>query len=366
MTDYMGEYIYRNNVLSRIINTEGACVRQSNGSFVYEYDMKDHLGNTRVTFSDVNNDWTIDPNTEVSQINHYYPYGLNMVGNWNGQVGANKYQYNGKEWNGDYGLDWNDYGARFYDPAIGRWVTVDPESESGVQRSVNPYHYVYDNPIKNTDPDGREPEEGCCGGIGTRISGALQALGGASEMAAGAALILTPEPTFLTKVGGVAAAVHGADNVSAGFTKLVTGKDQETLTSQGLQAAGMSKSNAETANAVIGIVATGGASIAANTTKQVAKETVKTGIQANKAAGDAFRDKIADILVQNGKTVTKEVGKKTPFGWRYIDIEVSQGGKVLGGIETKLGGSRYTTEQAAKDWYLKIVHNYTVDVVRKK
>ena len=252
VTDYMGEYIYRNNILTRILNTEGACVRKGDGSFVYEYDMKDHLGNTRVTFSDVNNDWTIDPNTEVSQINHYYPYGLNMVGNWNGQNGQNKYQYNNKEWNDDYGLGWNDYGARFYDPAVVRWWNLDPECESGDQPSVNPYHYVYDNPIKNTDPDGREPEEGCCGGIGTRISGALQALGGASEMAAGAALILTPEPTFLTKVGGVAAAVHGADNVSAGFTKLVTGKDQETLTSQGLQAAGMSKSNAETANAVIG------------------------------------------------------------------------------------------------------------------
>ena len=159
VTDYMGEYIYRNNILSRIINTEGACVRQSNGSFVYEYDMKDHLGNTRVTFSDVNNDWTIDPNTEVSQINHYYPYGLNMVGNWNGQNGQNKYQYNNKEWNDDYGLGWNDYGARFYDPAVVRWWNLDPECESGDQPSVNPYHYVYDNPIRHTDPNGREPDD---------------------------------------------------------------------------------------------------------------------------------------------------------------------------------------------------------------
>ena len=87
----MGEYIYRNNILTRILNTEEACVRKSDGSFVYEYDMKDHLGNTRVTFSDVNNDWTIDPNTEVSQINHYYPYGMNMIGNWTGQNGQNKY-----------------------------------------------------------------------------------------------------------------------------------------------------------------------------------------------------------------------------------------------------------------------------------
>ena len=124
VTDYMGEYEYKNKVLSRIHNTEGSCIRQSNGSFVYEYALKDHLGNTRVTFSDTNGDWTIDPNTEVSQINHYYPFGLNMEGNWNGATGANKYGYNGKEWNDDFGLGWNDYGARFYDPAMARWVVT--------------------------------------------------------------------------------------------------------------------------------------------------------------------------------------------------------------------------------------------------
>jgi hypothetical protein len=42
-----------------------------------------------------------------------------LEGNWNGAAGPNKYQYNGKEWNDDFGLSWNDYGARFYDPAVG-------------------------------------------------------------------------------------------------------------------------------------------------------------------------------------------------------------------------------------------------------
>ena len=70
VTDYMGEYEYKNKVLSRIHNTEGSCVRQSNGSFVYEYSLKDHLGSTRLTFSDVNGDMSINPDNEVSQINH--------------------------------------------------------------------------------------------------------------------------------------------------------------------------------------------------------------------------------------------------------------------------------------------------------
>ena len=219
VTDYMGEYIYRNNILSRIINTEGACVRQSNGSFVYEYDMKDHLGNTRVTFSDVNNDWTIDPNTEVSQINHYYPYGLTMVGNWNGQGGANKYQYNSKEWNGDYGLDWNDYGARFYDPAVVRWWNLDPECESGDQPSVNPYHYVYNNPISHTDPNGKEPE-GCCGGIVEQATARMTGL-----VVAGVDNLLG---TNLRDVVGSAS--FGQGSLRAEFDAAVTQGDKLSLT----------------------------------------------------------------------------------------------------------------------------------------
>ena len=114
-----------------------------------------------MTFSDANNDGVVTT-TDIKQINHYYPFGLNMEGNWNGAKGDNKYGYNGKEWNDDFGLGLNDYGARWYDPMIDRWWNLDPESESGEQSSWNPYHYVSDNPIKNIDPDGREGE-GCCG-----------------------------------------------------------------------------------------------------------------------------------------------------------------------------------------------------------
>jgi RHS repeat-associated protein len=74
-----------------------------------------------------------------------------------GAENPNKYQYNGKELNQDFGLDWNDYGARFYDPTVSRWWNNDPLSEKA--KGYSPYTYVFDNPVRFRDPDGRQAED---------------------------------------------------------------------------------------------------------------------------------------------------------------------------------------------------------------
>jgi RHS repeat-associated protein len=150
--DYVGGVEYRNNVLERFANTEGSVINNGSGSFEYEYVLRDHLGNTRVTFNG-NADGTVTVNN-IKQINHYYPFGMNTEGNWNGASGKNKYQYNGKELNEDFGLNWNDYGARFYDAAIGRWNVIDPLAEKFI--SYNPYNYVMNRPTIMIDPNGME------------------------------------------------------------------------------------------------------------------------------------------------------------------------------------------------------------------
>jgi len=65
----------------------------------------------------------------------------------------NLYMYNSKELNTDHGLNWSDYGARWYDACVGRWSSVDPLAEKYTKWS--PYNYVMNNPIRLIDPDGK-------------------------------------------------------------------------------------------------------------------------------------------------------------------------------------------------------------------
>lgn len=114
---------------------------------------------------------TMRVSSGVLEETNYYPFGLRHM-NYNmsmseyektlgGKVelkpfGGEKkynYKYNGKEWQDELGLNVYDYGARNYDPAIGRWMNIDPLAEKS--RRFSPYVYALDNPIYFIDPDGR-------------------------------------------------------------------------------------------------------------------------------------------------------------------------------------------------------------------
>ncbi|CAN1576321.1 Rhs repeat-associated core [Spirosomataceae bacterium] len=63
---------------------------------------------------------------------------------------TNRYKYNDKEYISDSKL--YDYGARHYDPVVGRWWAVDPLAEK--REWLSGYNYVQNNPVLRIDPDG--------------------------------------------------------------------------------------------------------------------------------------------------------------------------------------------------------------------
>jgi len=139
-TDYSGEFVYSNGSPDFVLTSEGRLKRGSNGAFYPEYFLKDHLGNVRVVLSSP---------TIVTQVTDYYPFGMEIPVSG---TSTNQRKYNSKELQTDADLQWYDYGARFYDPQIGRWHVPDPLAEKS--RRWSPYTYCMNNPIRFIDPDG--------------------------------------------------------------------------------------------------------------------------------------------------------------------------------------------------------------------
>lgn len=190
-TDYVGNLVYRDDQLGRILVDGGSIVaKDSTLAPAYEFAFTDYLGSIRslVTVGD-----------SLFRKTEYGPYGEVLSENWtslsaspgggsggNGGNGAggeievedeeeddggggsrgprsvsviqtrldNPYRYGGKERLDVSRLDLYDFGARQYAPALPRWLTMDPLADKYYRFS--PYAYCFGNPIRYYDPDGSD------------------------------------------------------------------------------------------------------------------------------------------------------------------------------------------------------------------
>ena len=105
------------------------------------YYHNDHLGNPVAATSATG---------ELMWQEEFTPYGTRQIKQ---DGGLNHIWYTGKELDADTGLVY--FGARWYDPSIGQFLSVDPVGViPGNRFSYNRYAYANNNPQKYIDPDG--------------------------------------------------------------------------------------------------------------------------------------------------------------------------------------------------------------------
>ena len=138
VTDFVGNLVYEDNTLKRIL-IDGGYIE--NGT--YYFFLTDHLGSIRVV---------ADVSGSVVQRNHFCPFGLSFADNENPET--QPYKFNGKELDLFHGLNWYDYLARGMDPAAGRFTAIDPLCEKYF--ALSPYVFCANNPVNYIDPDGMD------------------------------------------------------------------------------------------------------------------------------------------------------------------------------------------------------------------
>lgn len=114
---------------------------------VQRYQLDNHLGSASLELDEVAN---------VISYEEYYPYGDTSykAGRSASEVSEKRYRYTGKEKDEESGLYY--HGARYYACWLGRWTASDP---AGMVDGANLYMYVRGNPVRLSDPSGREGKE---------------------------------------------------------------------------------------------------------------------------------------------------------------------------------------------------------------
>ena len=279
-TEYRGNLVCADDSLKYIL-FDGGLIAMDRAEPEYLFFLRDHLGSTRVVARS---------NGKAVQVNHYYPYGMayasgRMSGNAEahpvtgegGNVidgdleigggtggmelarpGASQpYRFLGNELYTSNSLGLYDFSARMYDPALGRFLSVDPMAETCL--NMTPFAYCGNNPIIRVDPEGEiwhivggavvgavleggsaliqgktGKEIGAAAVRGAIEGGVVAATGGAGLMVgiisnAGASVVGSAVEQVIANDGDIDVKVVGRDALVSGGLSLVTGKTSEAL-----------------------------------------------------------------------------------------------------------------------------------------
>jgi RHS repeat-associated protein len=162
---YIGSFEFEDNSLQRVFHSVGFIQQPTlssgaaNKTAGWNYILRDHLNNTRILFSDKNNDGLIKQDAsavlnEVLSVSNYSPFGIELGGSHQNQQQPFDYKFNGKQENAFSGL--TDFGGRWLDKNLQVWRQVDPMGENLHNLSLSTYCFSANNPINNIDPDGRD------------------------------------------------------------------------------------------------------------------------------------------------------------------------------------------------------------------
>ena len=278
-TEYRGNLVCADDSLKYIL-FDGGLIAMDGASPEYLFFLRDHLGSVRVVAR---------PDGKAVQVNHYYPYGMAFAGGgMSGNAGAHPveggvsvaggsleiggetggmelarpgasqpYRFLGNELYTSNSLGLYDFSARMYDPALGRFLSVDPMAETCL--NMTPFAYCGNNPIIRVDPEGEiwhivggavvgaVLEGGSAliqGKTGKEIAaaavrgaiegGVVAATGGAGLMVgiisnAGASVVGSAVEQVIANDGDIDVKVVGRDALVSGGLSLVTGKTSEAL-----------------------------------------------------------------------------------------------------------------------------------------
>jgi RHS repeat-associated protein len=151
-TEYStGEYweftpgiVFKNGAFYQMVTPEGRAIYEGE-TWKLEFDYKDHTGNTRASFKADGNRLVQTAKTDTD------PWGVILR---TGQENSlqNRYEMQGHEREKTFNLNRINFGARTYNPTIGRFDRTDRFSEK--YTSLSSYQYAANNPIRYIDING--------------------------------------------------------------------------------------------------------------------------------------------------------------------------------------------------------------------